>query len=138
MRKHSETVQRRKVARAKAHAAGHTQRPAGLRGGDTHRANKIWDAACEKRHKESCLLGKTRDFDYIKVFELKDRCVTGDDAACTELAQRAWLRDPTDAELALLLQLNTDIEATGVAEPAKVWMQAACFAAFSSAESVFY
>lgn len=58
--------------------------------------------------------------------------------ALTELAQRAWLRDPTDAELAALVQLNTDIEATGVAEPAKVWMQAACFAAFSSAESVFY
>lgn len=58
--------------------------------------------------------------------------------ALTELAQRAWLRDPTEGELALMLQLNTDIEATGVAEPAKVWMQAACFAAFTSAESVFY
>ena len=58
--------------------------------------------------------------------------------ALTELAQRAWLRDPTDAELALLVQLYPDLEATGVAEPAKVWMQAACFAAFSSAESVFY
>ena len=58
--------------------------------------------------------------------------------AMTELAQRAWLRDPTDAELALLLQLNTDIEATNVAEPAKTWMQAACFSVFSSAEAVFY
>jgi len=58
--------------------------------------------------------------------------------AITELAQRAWLRDPTDAEVAHLIQLNSDIEATGVAEPGKTWMQAACFAAFSSAESVFY
>lgn len=58
--------------------------------------------------------------------------------AITELAQRGWLRDPTGAEIALLLQLNTDIEATGVAEPAKTWMQAACFAVLSSAESVFY
>jgi hypothetical protein len=58
--------------------------------------------------------------------------------ALTELAQRAWLRNPTDAEIALLLQLNTDIEATGVAQPAKVWMQAACFTAFTSEEAVFY
>lgn len=58
--------------------------------------------------------------------------------ALTELAQRGWLRDPTEAELALLLQLNVDIEATGVAEPAKTWMEAACFAVLSSAESVFY
>lgn len=58
--------------------------------------------------------------------------------ALTELAQRAWLRDPTEAELDLLIKLNTDIEATGVAEPAKAWMQSACFAVFSSAESVFY
>ena len=58
--------------------------------------------------------------------------------ALTELAQRGWLRDPTEAELALLLQLNLDIQATGVAEPAKTWMEAACFAVLSSAESVFY
>lgn len=58
--------------------------------------------------------------------------------AITELAQRAWLRDPSEGEIAQLLQLNTDIEATGVAEPGKTWMQAACFVAFSSAESVFY
>lgn len=57
------------------------------RGGNTHRANQIWDAACDKRHKESCLLARTRDFDYIRVFKLKDRCVTGEDAACTELAK---------------------------------------------------
>jgi hypothetical protein len=57
------------------------------RGGDTQRANQIWGAACDKRHKESCLLAETRDFDYIKVFRLKDRCVTGEDAACTELAK---------------------------------------------------
>ena len=58
--------------------------------------------------------------------------------ALTELAQRGWLRDPTEAERALLLQLNTDIEGTGVAEPARAWMQASCFAVLSSAESVFY
>ena len=58
--------------------------------------------------------------------------------ALTELAQRAWLRDPSEGELAQLIQLNADIEATGVTDPAKRWMQAACFAAFSSAESVFY
>ncbi len=58
--------------------------------------------------------------------------------ALTELAQRGWLRDPTEAELSILRQLNTDIEATAVAEPAKVWMQTACFAVLSSAESVFY
>lgn len=56
------------------------------RGGDTHRAKEIWDAACDKRHKESCLLGKTRDFDYIRIFDLKDRCVTGEEAACAKLA----------------------------------------------------
>ena len=59
-------------------------------------------------------------------------------AALTELAQRGWLRDPTEAELSILMQLNTDIEATGVPEPAKAWMQASCFAVLSSAESVFY
>lgn len=58
--------------------------------------------------------------------------------ALTELAQRAWLRDPSEGELAQLIQLNADIEATGVTDLAKRWMQAACFAAFSSAESVFY
>ncbi|MFT3711016.1 MAG: hypothetical protein QM817_25600 [Archangium sp.] len=58
--------------------------------------------------------------------------------AITELAQRAWLRNPTENEISHLLQLNTDIEATGIAEPAKVWMQAACFTAFSGEESVFY
>ncbi len=58
--------------------------------------------------------------------------------ALTELAQRAWVRDPTEAELNQFITLNADIEAAGVPEPAKAWMQAACFAAFTSAESVFY
>jgi hypothetical protein len=58
--------------------------------------------------------------------------------AITELAQRGWLRDPTEAEIAHLIQLNADIEATNVADPATTWMKAACFAVFSSAESVFY
>lgn len=58
--------------------------------------------------------------------------------ALTELTQRAWLRDPTEAELQHFIKLATDIEATGVMDPAKRWMQAACFAAFTSVESVFY
>lgn len=58
--------------------------------------------------------------------------------ALTELAQRGWLRDPTEAEFTHLIQLNTDIEATTVTDPATAWMKAACFAVFSSAESVFY
>ena len=58
------------------------------RGGDTQRARQIWGAACEKLHKESCLFAKTRDFDYIRAFEIKDRCVSGEDTACTELAKR--------------------------------------------------
>jgi hypothetical protein len=58
--------------------------------------------------------------------------------AITELAQRAWLRVPTEAEVQHLLQLNTDIEALGGTEPGKKWMQAACFAVFTTEESVFY
>ncbi|MBL8911884.1 MAG: hypothetical protein JNM17_14420 [Archangium sp.] len=58
--------------------------------------------------------------------------------AITELAQRAWLRNPTEAEINHFIQLNGDIEATGVNEPAKTWMQAACFVAFSGEEAVFY
>lgn len=88
----------KRLARLVAHFEGcnREERPADCaeiayryaRSGNTHRANQIWDSACDKRHKESCLLAKTRDFDYIKVFELKDRCVTGEDVACTELAKR--------------------------------------------------
>ncbi|MFZ5443190.1 MAG: hypothetical protein ACOZQL_24490 [Myxococcota bacterium] len=58
--------------------------------------------------------------------------------AITELAQRAWLRNPTEREVQHLVQLAADVEATGAPDPAKAWMQAACFAAFSSVESVFY
>ncbi len=58
--------------------------------------------------------------------------------ALTELAQRGWLRDPTEAELQHLIQLNADLEATNVADPATTWMKAACFAVLSSAEAVFY
>ncbi len=59
-------------------------------------------------------------------------------AAVTELAQRAWLRDPSEAEVAAFVQLARDVEATGTAEPGKAFMQAACLAAFSSAEALFY
>jgi len=94
-----EAVGCRRLARLVAHFEGcHREaRPADCaeiayryaRGGDTRRANQIWLAACDKRHKESCLLGKTRDFEYIRIFKLKDRCVEGEDAACTELAKVA-------------------------------------------------
>ena len=89
----------RRLARLVAHFEGcHREaRPADCaeiayrhaRGGDTRRANQIWLASCDKRHKESCLLGKTWDFEYIRLFKIKDRCVTGEDAACTELAALA-------------------------------------------------
>lgn len=94
-----EAVGCRRLARLVAHFEGCNReaRPADCaeiayryaRGGNTHRANQIWLAACDKRHKESCLLGRTRDFEYMRIFELKDRCVIGEDAACTELAKRA-------------------------------------------------
>lgn len=58
--------------------------------------------------------------------------------AITELAQRAWLRVPTEAEVQHFLQLNTDIEALGGTDPGTQWMQAACFTAFTTEESVFY
>lgn len=58
------------------------------RGGNSPRANELWNAACDKRHKESCLLAKSRDFDYVRIFKLKDACITGDDGACAELAKR--------------------------------------------------
>lgn len=58
--------------------------------------------------------------------------------ALGELAHRAWLREPTTSELTHLTQLYSDIDAMGGAEPAKQWMQAACFAVFSSEEAIFY
>jgi hypothetical protein len=58
--------------------------------------------------------------------------------ALVSLARRGWLRDPTAAELAHLEQLAVDVAALGGAEPAKQWMQAACFAVFSSEEALFY
>lgn len=59
-------------------------------------------------------------------------------AAITELANRAWLRDPSEAEVQALVQLNADIEALNVSDPGTQWMRAACFTVFSSAEAVFY
>ncbi len=59
-------------------------------------------------------------------------------AAITELYHRGLLRDPTTAETATLVQLARDLEGTSSATPARGWMQAACFAVFSSAEAVFY
>lgn len=60
------------------------------------------------------------------------------EAVITALYQRALLRDPEASEVAVLEQLNADIEATGTAEPGKQWLKAACFSVLSSAESVFY
>lgn len=53
-------------------------------------------------------------------------------AVITELARRAWLREPRDEEVTELVKLAKDIGT------AKAWAQAACFVAFSSAEAVFY
>ncbi|MEW6432074.1 MAG: hypothetical protein AB1730_11260 [Myxococcota bacterium] len=58
--------------------------------------------------------------------------------AVTALYQRAVLRDPTEAEVASLVQLARDVEALGGAQPGRDWMKAACVAVLSSAESVFY
>jgi len=54
------------------------------------------------------------------------------------LTQRALQRDPYVDEVARYVKLAKDIEASGSADPAREWMQAACFAVLSSAESVFY
>ena len=59
-------------------------------------------------------------------------------AAITELVNRAWLREPTENEVQSLIALNADIEASMVATPAIAWMQASCFAVFSSSEFLFY
>ncbi len=56
----------------------------------------------------------------------------------TELSRRAWLRDPTDAEVAELRQLARDIEAAHPDDAALQWGLAACFVTFTSAEAVFY
>lgn len=59
-------------------------------------------------------------------------------ALITAVVQRALLREPSQAELQRYVQLAHDIEATGNAAPARAFMQAVCFAAFSSSEAVFY
>lgn len=59
-------------------------------------------------------------------------------AAITELANRAWLREPSENEVQSLIALNADIEASMVATPGIAWMQASCFAVFSSSEFLFY
>ncbi len=59
-------------------------------------------------------------------------------ALIVDLAQRGWLRDPSEAEVAELVQLARDVEVAQPNDAAKQWMQAACFAVFSSAEAVFY
>lgn len=58
--------------------------------------------------------------------------------AVAQLTQRALQRDPYTIEVARYAQLARDIEAAGQADPGRAWMQAVCFAVFSSAEAVFY
>ncbi|EPX62730.1 hypothetical protein D187_008918 [Cystobacter fuscus DSM 2262] len=58
--------------------------------------------------------------------------------AITSLYQRALLRDPTETEVGALLQLATDIEASGSQAPGRDWMKATCFVVLSSAESIFF
>lgn len=58
--------------------------------------------------------------------------------AVVELARRAWARDPSAFEVTTLVTLARDLEAQATPQPAKTWMQAACFAVFSSTEAVFY
>ncbi|MGV3624471.1 MAG: hypothetical protein ACO1OB_26870 [Archangium sp.] len=59
-------------------------------------------------------------------------------ALITDLAQRAWLRDPTAEEVESLIQLARDIEPSHPTDAAAQWGLAACFTVFSSAEAVFY
>ena len=58
--------------------------------------------------------------------------------ALVALYQRGLQRDPSLEEVAALVKLSTDIEATGSARPGRDWMTAACFVVLSSAESVFF
>lgn len=58
--------------------------------------------------------------------------------AIVQLTQRALQRDPYENEVARLVQLAKDIEATGTAEPARAFMQASCYAILSLPEAVFY
>lgn len=59
-------------------------------------------------------------------------------ALIADLAQRAWLRDPTSEEVESLIQLARDIETARPTDAAAQWGLAACFTVFSSAEAVFY
>ena len=59
-------------------------------------------------------------------------------ALIADLAQRAWLRDPTADEVESLLALARDIEPSHPTDAAQQWALAACFTVFSSAEAVFY
>jgi hypothetical protein len=59
-------------------------------------------------------------------------------AAMTRLYQRAFLRDPSSAELASLDQLYEDIYATQPIGAAVNWMSLSCYAVLSSTEAVFY
>ena len=59
-------------------------------------------------------------------------------ALIADLAQRAWLRDPTSEEVESLIQLARDIEPGHPTDAAAQWGLAACFTVFSSAEAVFY
>lgn len=79
-----------------------------------------------------------KNFGYTLDRKIADPNSTSVRAAIESLFQRILLRDPTEAEVARLVSLVKDIEATKPAEPAFAWMQSACFIVLSSSESVFY
>ena len=99
-----------------------------------------WSACTRRVTADFAELGAAGIFPGIKVNSAKLANPDAEEvrAAITQLVQRGFLREPTENEVVRYLQLARDIEATGNAEPARAWMQAVCFAVFSSAEAVFY
>lgn len=99
-----------------------------------------WSACIKRVSADYADLGAAVIFRGIKLSGSKLASPDGDEVrgAITQLAQRVFLREPSDAEMTRYIQLARDIEATGNAEPARAWMQAVCFAVLSSAEAVFY
>lgn len=72
----------------------------------------------------------------LRVRDIEDPAVT---AALERLFTRAFLRPPSDEDLAELRQLYRDIEASGEsAAPARDWGILACMITLTSVESLFY
>jgi len=99
-----------------------------------------WSACTRRVTTDFADLGAAVIFRGIKLNSAKLADPDGEEvrAAITQLVQRGLLREPSENEVARYIKLARDIEATGNAEPARAWMQAVCFAVFSSAEAVFY